>query len=341
MFKKLPGRVKIKKIKTALLIFSGITILSFAFFSIAQENSSSSKNIFQDSDGDNLSNEEELSYGTDSYNPDTDGDGYTDFVEINSGYDPLKHSPGDKIVSSEGTENINKVAGTSTKKRGSENDDGKNLTDEVSAKVTDLINQSQTEKRDIQIGDLDNIVNEVSTKEITFEDLPEIDKSTIKIQEQDYKKLSEEAREEKEKEDTMKYLTAVGYIIATNAPQSIQTEDDIQKAYITISENIDNFSNNTSSIPEYFTTLSEKGTSMLEQIKDIEVPESMIDYHIKGMQLANYTISLKSEAEKETSDPVAMFFSLSKAGNLLTLTQSLFSEITTELGSLGIPNVSN
>lgn len=319
-----------------LLIFSGLVILSFAFFSIAQENSSSDKNIFQDSDQDGLTNEEEKTYGTDPYNSDTDGDGYSDGVEVSSGYNPLKKAPGDKIVANE---EIASVAGTSIEKTTAEGSNETNLTNEISSKVTDLINQSQTENKEIQMDDLDSIVDEVSVKELTFEDLPEINKDSIKILEQNYSNLSEKARTEREREDVTEYLTAIGYIIATNSPQSIQTEDDIQKTYDTISENINTFSNDTSSIPGYFTDLSEKGETMLAQIKDVEVPESMIEYHIKGMQLATYAISLKGEADKENSDPVAMFFSVSKASNLLSLTESLFGEIFDKLDSLGISNI--
>ncbi len=330
--------MKIQKIKTTLLIFSGLVILSFAFFSIAQENSSSDKNIFQDSDQDGLTNEEEKTYETDPYKSDTDGDGYSDGVEVSSGYNPLKKAPGDKIVTNEETTS---VAGTSTEKTTTEDGSETNLTNEISSKVTNLINQSQTENKEIQMDDLDSIVDEISAKELTFEDLPEINKDSIEILEQNYSKLSEKARTEREKEDVTEYLTAIGYIIATNSPQSIQTEEDIQKVYSAISENINDFSNNTSSIPGYFTDLSEKGEIMLEQIKNVEVPESMIDYHIKGMQLATYAISLKGEADKENGDPVALFFSISKASNLLSLTESLFGEIFDKLDSLGISNITN
>ena len=42
----------------------------------------------KDSDGDLLSDEMEAQYGTDTNNPDTDGDGFKDGVEVNSGYNP-------------------------------------------------------------------------------------------------------------------------------------------------------------------------------------------------------------------------------------------------------------
>lgn len=42
-----------------------------------------------DSDGDGLSDEEEIFYGTDKNNPDTDGDGYSDGAEVEGSYNPL------------------------------------------------------------------------------------------------------------------------------------------------------------------------------------------------------------------------------------------------------------
>lgn len=319
-----------------MLVFSGLVILSFALFSIAQENSSSNKNIFQDSDGDNLSNEEELSYGTDPYNSDTDGDGYTDFIEINSGYNPLKHAPGDKIVNNI---SANQVAGTSTEKKGVENVNDKNLTEELSEKTASLINQSQSENKEIGVEDLDEIINQTMGEEITFENLPEIDEDTIKILDQNYSNLSEEARDEKEKEDATQYLTAVGYIIVTNSPQSIGTEEDVSNFQNEILSYVSEFSNDTSTIPEYFNDLADKGESMLDQLKDIEVPESLLEYHIKGLQLANYAISLKDQHEDTSEDPVSTAIYLSKGYNLLALTQSLFQETKNKIEELGIDNL--
>ncbi len=46
-------------------------------------------NIIIDTDNDGLSDEDEIIYGTDINNPDTDGDGYLDGEEVESGYNPL------------------------------------------------------------------------------------------------------------------------------------------------------------------------------------------------------------------------------------------------------------
>lgn len=46
-----------------------------------------------DMDGDRLSDYFEYVFGTDPFNADTDGDGYSDFVEIDNAYDPLNPEP--------------------------------------------------------------------------------------------------------------------------------------------------------------------------------------------------------------------------------------------------------
>ena len=57
---------------------------------ISQEN-------FKDSDNDGLKDWEEELYGTDPNNPDTDGDGYLDGQEVNSGHNPLVKAPNDEL----------------------------------------------------------------------------------------------------------------------------------------------------------------------------------------------------------------------------------------------------
>jgi len=58
------------------------------------------KNIeknFEDNDNDGLRNWEEELYHSDPNNPDTDGDGYLDGEEVDSGHNPLVRAPGDKL----------------------------------------------------------------------------------------------------------------------------------------------------------------------------------------------------------------------------------------------------
>ena len=118
-----------KGTKLTFFLFFGLIILSSAFFVFAENNSSSST-IFNDSDQDGLSNDEEKLYGTDPTKKDTDGDGYSDGVEVESGYDPLKPAPGDKII-----KEVSKTVSTTTPNL----IDSENLTEKVSSEIAGMI----------------------------------------------------------------------------------------------------------------------------------------------------------------------------------------------------------
>ena len=67
-----------KSAKTAALLSQTITT------PVPEENL-----LTKDSDGDGLSDQDEIIYGTNPFEKDTDGDGYVDGEEVSSGYDPL------------------------------------------------------------------------------------------------------------------------------------------------------------------------------------------------------------------------------------------------------------
>ncbi len=83
-----------------LILFIGAYAKKDAFsqFTLwgAKETTISSQTI--DSDNDGLKDWEENLYKTDPCNPDTDGDGYLDGEEINSGHNPLVKGPNDNQV---------------------------------------------------------------------------------------------------------------------------------------------------------------------------------------------------------------------------------------------------
>lgn len=59
-----------------------------------------------DSDGDGLTDEQELALGTDPHNPDTDGDGYPDGVEVENGFNPLGEGKLSDVKTSEEIQKI-------------------------------------------------------------------------------------------------------------------------------------------------------------------------------------------------------------------------------------------
>ncbi|GBE16621.1 hypothetical protein BMS3Abin15_00443 [bacterium BMS3Abin15] len=322
--------MKISDIKIALIIFVGLVVFGFAFFSVAQENSSSDMNIFLDSDQDGLSDEEEKGYGTDPENRDTDGDGYSDGAEIKSGYDPLKPAPGDKIV----VEQSRQTTGDSQQKTDNET----NLTQEVSLQVANLITSSSSEEEEITLENLDSLISETLENELTFDDLPEINEDEINIKEQNYDKYSEEKKAEKEREDALEYLTAISYIAASNSPQKISTINDVEKLIKEVVTEVELFSLSLSDA-SYFKGLAEKGELAMEQLNEVEVPENFLDLHIRGLKLAKYAISLKDEVQPDPNDPISGITSLSKVQNLLVLSMEYSGEVSSKLSGLGIAEI--
>lgn len=334
--------MKIKNVKLTLIIFTGLVFAGFAFFTTAQENSSSDKNIFLDSDQDGLSNEEEITYGTDPENSDTDRDGYSDGAEVKSGYNPLVPAPGDKIINpkqlvteSPETENEN-----SKEDRNDEDKAGdKNLTDEVSIKIAELVSNPDPESQEITMEDIEALIQETMGSEIAFEDLPEIDEDEIKIKKQNYSSLSEEKREAKEKEDELEYLTAISYIAVNNLPYKITEAEDLEKFMQEIITQVSLFSTNLSDI-SYFENLADRGEEALEQLNEVGVPENFLDLHIKGLQLMKYAVSLRDEARLDPQDPISTIADISKVQSLIVLSMNFLEEISSETKSLDILEIS-
>lgn len=91
----------VKKTKAIAILIASFVVFATTLFTLAENKNANT--LFLDSDQDGLTDQEEKMIGTDSTNPDTDGDGYSDGKEVGSGYNPLKPAPGDKIVASSQT----------------------------------------------------------------------------------------------------------------------------------------------------------------------------------------------------------------------------------------------
>jgi len=307
---------KIKNIKLSLLVLGSLIILSFAFFSYAEEKSTTDNNVFLDSDQDGLSDTEEKTYGTDPLNADTDGDSYSDGTEVKSGYDPLRPAPGDKIIKeSDQTAPVSSVSG-----------DEENMTAEMANQVASLVkdNQDGTSK-EVTLDDVQGIVENALNSKITEADLPQVGEDEIKIKEQNYKKLSDEKRQAKEKEDFLKYITAVSYILSSNSPKPITSQGDLNSLALSFSSQIVTAltTGNSSSLE----SVSKSSEKSLEQLKDIEVPENLVDLHTKGLIFTKYALSLKDNLQTNPEDPFSDMVKFSKiqsfAGALTDFTSEL------------------
>lgn len=312
-----------KNTKYAFFLFFGLLIFSAGFFVFASD-TTSTKNIFQDSDQDGLSNDEEKLYGTDPFNKDSDQDGYSDGIEVESGYDPRKPAPGDKIIKEN---KISSVTTTSVTE---------NLTQRVSGEIAGILKNTNENGQTISLEEINASVEKVlsgDTGEIT---LPDVNIKDIKIRKLP-KNLKEKNRAQAEQKDATEYLTVLAYLTANNAPQTFQTQDDLGSMLTNLSN--DSLAALSSGNMGAINQLSARGEKMLEELKDVEVPEKMLDVHVKALKMAQYAMQLKDELKPAESDPIGQIAVLSKAQGFLGAMLSFGQEIQQKLTDLNISEI--
>jgi hypothetical protein len=313
--------MKIKNINTSLLILLGLLFLSFAFFVTAQEKSNTSNNILLDSDQDGLTDSEERAYRTDPQKSDTDGDGYSDGAEVKSGYNPLKPAPGDKLSDVTIKAKVADPQDASLDASGNNNADGtsgseKNLTQEMANKISEITNDESGDPS-VQMTQVQEIVASALGGQDTEIKLPEISKDEIKIKKQKYGNLSDEKAKEKKKEDFTDYIIALYYILASNSPEPITSASDLPVILTNYASDVISAisSRNVDSLEK----ISKDGEKILEQMKEVEVPEDTVDLHLKALSMAQYSASLKNDLAPKKNDPLGEIVGLNKIQNFLAL----------------------
>lgn len=307
-----------------MFLFFGLLGLSMAFFVFA-EDTVSTKNIFQDSDQDGLSNDEEGLYGTDPLNKDSDGDGYMDGVEVESGYDPMKPSPGDKLIQ-ENSVTENTAAITSKTEE--------NLTEKASAEIANLIKENVgSTEGEVSLDMINESVQSLMSQSSEEIILPEVNVSEIKI-ETIPKKLKGDERKEKEKEQALTYLTTMAYVFANNSPKTLRSENDLSSLLTNLST--DSLSAITFGNDDYLEKLAEKGDKTLKEIEDIAVPEGMLDIHVQAIKMAKYSAQLKDEIKPDPNDPLGQIAQLTKVQGLMGVAATLSLEVQKKLSEYGI-----
>ncbi len=199
-------------LRWSVFLFAFLFLFSSALYVVADEASSTDVVTFDDSDTDGLSDDEEKIYGTDPEVADTDGDGYSDGVEIEGGFDPLKPAPGDRITPEEVTDDAVAPNGSDT--------GVVNLTEQASEELADLVSEKK-EGEEITSDDLNTVLANVMAAGQDDVVLPEVDTTNLKIKKL-ASKLSEDEREEQNRRDVIEYLTLTSYILISNAPVQIR-----------------------------------------------------------------------------------------------------------------------
>lgn len=311
--------IKIKNIKKYLLIaacivFAGVNYFNYVKADVVKD--ACNKSIDADCDG--LTNDEEISYGTDLNIKDTDGDGYSDGVEIESGYDPMKPAPGDKVYrksidsdSYKGTESPSEYV---------------SLTDDVAKELEAYMLSKQGQA--VSNSDLANFVSQNFSEKlgshITSSSLPEVDESEIKILPQKYESLNEEERKKRLRKDAAEYYSRIAYLLASNAPVEMLTKDDFSDLLKDFESHFAVFAGSGVDY-EYFENIGNKTDMFLEQLRFIEVPETMVDMHVKGIRIIKGALSLR-EINYSESDPLAKMMLISRIQDLLSLATAFFEE---------------
>ena len=309
-----------------MLILFGLVILSYAFFSVAQESSSTTNNVFMDSDQDGLTDEEEKAYGTDPKNKDSDGDSYSDGAEVKAGYDPTKPAPGDRIVNIE--------SNTGERQPGAEAALGKNLTLEVAEKISQMTSADSSEDQEVSLKEVQTLVEESLDSTIDENSMPEIKKEDLTIKKQNYASLSKEKAAEKKQQDFLDYIIAVYYILSSNSPQPITSMNDISSFSNELSNQILFAITNNDS--ESLEDLSKSGENILEQMRKVEVPEELVDTHIKALRFAYYALTLKDDLKSNPDDPLSDIANLSKIQGFVETLMSFSTDVETKFSEYGL-----
>lgn len=312
-------------------------MFGFAVFSLANDQTGKNENIFQDTDQDGLSNEEEKVYGTDPNESDTDHDGYTDATELKSGYNPLKPAPGDKLIDQENTDTKSLASTTNTASSETKPATEENLTQDVSEKVAAIIQEHSTNKAPLSLDELRKSIQDTLNNKITLDDIPEVDKESIKIKKQAYSKYSEEEQQKRMKEDTLEYVTAVSYVFANNSPKTLHSTNDINDIFSSLASNP--ISLLSGSDTETLQKLSEQGTKVMDQLQSIEVPENMLETHMKALKIATYAIAIKDLIQNNSNDPLAQITSLAYAQGLISVMSEFSLSVQDKLTQYGIEEI--
>lgn len=305
--------MKIKQLKFILLIlcivfFAGFNYFSFAASDDGSSGKSSIANI--DSDKDGLSDTEEALYGTAVDVADTDGDGYSDGVEVKSGYDPLRPAPGDKLTVENTAASVAQTTSSAT---------DLTLTDSFTADFQAFL--ASKNGQTISTADIQNFTETALAGKVNatdFESIPTVERSQLKIKPQNYAALSVADKKKVLQKDAAEYLNQILYLLISNAPITIATAEEFSVFQADFLNRL-----TAPSDPEnlvYFAELATRLDAFSQQLNTVEVPETMVDLHLKFVKIINGCLSLRNKASlTDASDPMGNMITLTRANNLLKI----------------------
>lgn len=310
--------IKIKHIKQFLLLSACAFFALFNYFSYVKADNTRTDNRTVcdkalDADCDGLTDAEEKLYGTDSRNTDTDGDSYSDGVEVKSGYDPTKPAPGDKIANFV-NESMTPNASAST------------VTDTLSM-TTQFVQELQgyadsQSGQAISSADLQSLmgtsIEEKIGEAITWDSLAgSVDQTKIKTFSQAYPTLNAAEKKARIQQDSYVYITKIGYLLDSSLPVMALNSSDLEKFGTDFKDHLLSLTTDNPDV-EYFSDLGDRLELFSNQTANIEVPETMLDIHVKALSFVNALLALR-DLQSPVQDPLASLILFSKIQNLIDL----------------------
>ena len=324
--KKKPVKYILGFPQKTLFVFFALLVFSIGFFVSADSNTATSRSIFLDADQDGLSDDEEKIFGTDPLRRDTDGDSYSDGIEVESGYDPLKPAPGDKLVAED----------DGLGKGGYDDSSDMSLTETASSEVAKMLSQNTSTAIDMNA--ISASIETLLQQTTVDVEVPEVKKEDVNVKVVKCKSSdSEEECTERKKEATEEYLTVLAYLVANNSPVPLNATSDLEVlSSALLKETSQAFSLGGFS---FLKEASTKADTFLVGLKDIEVPENMLETHIKAMRLGLFARNLGEKYEQKTDDPIAQIALLGELQGVLGIAADLSSDMMTEFENLGIESI--
>lgn len=208
-----------------------------------------------------------------------------------------------------------------------------NLTKELAQKISVVAANPTTDGQQVSADQLKSIVSESLTPSFSENELPAVSQDEIKIKKQNYKGTAEQIKAKKA-EDFSNYIVAVYYIFSSSSPKSIANTGDLGSInnYLLQTTTSALSSRNSSALNE----LSASGQKMLDQLKDVEVPEDLVSIHQRALQLAKYAIKLKPAVDVNSGDPLTDLVNLSKMQGLIGITMDFSTEATAKFAEYGL-----
>ncbi|HBI33633.1 MAG TPA: hypothetical protein DEA43_03750 [Candidatus Moranbacteria bacterium] len=315
--------IKVKHIKQFLLFSACLFFAGFNYLTYVKADTDSTTTVCDkttDSDCDGLTNAEETLYKTDPNNIDTDGDSYSDGVEVESGYDPTIAAPADRLAT---VTTAAETQDTTTQNTTGTSDSA--LTDDLAEDLKTFVESKGDEP--ITNSEINDFVTEnlsaVQGEPITLATLPVVDISKIKTIDQTYATLSAEEKKKKIKADAEKYITQVGYLVISSSPKPILSQEDFTATMDEFMAKFNSFAESNTD-QAYFLDIANRTELLLPQLLNMEVPQTFVNQHVKIIRIAMGFLSLREMLPTVDTDPVLKMAMIKKIQELTPLLADFF-----------------